>query len=253
MSVLHFTDEGSGFPLVFIHGYCESHSIWSAFVRPFTSDFRVICPDLPGFGKSPLLQPGFSIADVAREVWSLLDSCSVDRCYVTGHSLGGYVTMEMARQQPERLAGLCMFHSTAYPDDENKKANRSRVMEFVSKNGTPAFVQTLIPSLFADQGHPMANVLLTEARAIQPESIIEYARAMRDRPDTLSVYKTFTKPVLFFAGMKDTVISPQSIHEQALLLQNNLVVPLTEVAHMGMLEAAADTQSAMLKFLRMIQ
>ncbi len=249
MPILHFTDEGSGTPLVFIHGYCESHSIWSEFVRPFTNHYRVICLDLPGFGQSKL-PSSFTIPEITQTVWSFLDSIDVKTCFVVGHSLGGYITMEMANQQADRMEGFCMFHSTAYADDENKKLNRTKVMEFVAKNGTAPFVQTLLPSLFADPQHPMAEILLKEARNITPDAVIGYAGAMRDRSDTTKVYVSFSKPVLFFMGMKDTVILPESISEQAELLTVKMVCPLTEVAHMGMLEATSHTQSTLIRFLQ---
>ncbi len=250
MPNFNFTDEGSGQPLVFIHGYCESLRIWSEFVKPFAKEYRVICVDLPGFGKSGLPDGEFSIADIAHVVWELLTSLDVKTCFVVGHSLGGYVTLEMAGQQPDRVAGFCMFHSTAYADDETKKINRTKVMEFVAKNGTPAFVQTLIPSLFAIPNHTKIESLLEEARQINPATVIDYARAMRDRADRTKVYDTFSKPVLFFVGMKDRVISADSILKQTETLQNKIVHQLADVGHMGMLEAPTQTQSLLMNFLR---
>lgn len=253
MSTIHFTDEGGGTPLVFIHGYCESHTLWSEFVKPFAKEYRVICVDLPGFGKSPLLKNEFTIGDVAKSIWDFLDRIDVSTCFVTGHSLGGYVTLEMANQQPNRLTGFCLFHSTAYADDENKKLNRTKVMEFVEKNGTAPFVQTLIPSLFATPNHSMVESLLEEASTINPDTVIAYARAMRDRANMVKVYGTFSQPILFFAGMKDVVISPESISKQANLAHNKTVHQLEDVSHMGMLEAPITTQTMFLSFLNTYQ
>ena len=250
MPNFHFTDEGSGKPLVFIHGYCESLTIWTEFVRPFTKDYRVICIDLPGFGKSELPEAEFSIGDIARTVWDLLTSLGVKKCFIVGHSLGGYVTLEMAAQQPDRVGGFCLFHSTAYADDENKKLNRTKVMEFVAMNGTPPFVQTLIPSLFATPNHSMIESLLEEAKKISPKTVIGYARAMRDRADMTKIFDTFSSPILFLIGLKDSVIPPESIWKQAEKVQHKAVHELAEAAHMGMLESPATTQSILLDFLQ---
>lgn len=249
MKPLYYTDEGSGTPLVFIHGYCESLTIWSDFIKPFVDKYRVICVDLPGFGKSPLPKDEFSIAGIATIVWSFLDAMKIERCFVIGHSLGGYVSLELANQQPDRFLGFCLFHSTAYPDDETKKMNRTKVMEFVAKNGTPAFVQTLIPSLFENPQHQMVDKILREANEINPATIISYARAMRDRNDLTHVYSTFPQPVLFIGGLKDGVISPESITRQAKLASNKKVVMLDAVAHMGMMESPAKAQEELFSFL----
>lgn len=249
MSAIHFTDEGTGTPLVFVHGYCETHTLWLNFVRPFTKNYRVICIDLPGFGKSLLPSNEFTINEIAKSVWELLDTIHVKTCFVTGHSLGGYVMLEMAHQQPNRMHGFCMFHSTAYADDENKKLNRAKVMEFVAKNGTAPFVQTLIPSLFADPNHHAAKALLTEASQVDPKTVIAYARAMRDREDMTKVYAVFSKPILFFIGLKDAVIPPESIWGQAENAPQKRVHELPGVAHMGMLEAPAETERVLLDFL----
>lgn len=249
MSAIHFTDEGTGTPLVFIHGYCESHTLWMDFVKPFTKNYRVICIDLPGFGKSLLPPNEFTIGDIAKSIWALLDSIDVKTCFVVGHSLGGYVTLEMANHQPDRMQGFCLFHSTAYADDENKKFSRSKVMEFVARNGTSPFVQTLVPTLFADPNHRAVKALLSEAITVDPKTVIAYARAMRDREDMTKVYETFTKPILFFIGLKDGVIPPASIWKQAEKISHKRVHELVGVAHMGMLEASLETEKVLLDFL----
>jgi pimeloyl-ACP methyl ester carboxylesterase len=156
----------------------------------------------------------------------------------------------MAHQQADRMEGFCLFHSTAYADDETKKLNRTKVMEFVAKNGTQLFVQTLIPSLFAVSNHRNIESILEEANQINPRTVIGYARAMRDRADMTKVYPTFLHPILFFAGMKDSVIPPESITKQAAEARDKKIFYLEDVAHMGMLESPAATQSMLLDFLR---
>ena len=191
----------------------------------------------------------FSIGDIARAVWDLLTRLDIDTCFVVGHSLGGYVTLEMADQHPDRLSGFCMFHSTAYADDAPKKLNRTKVMEFVAKNGTPPFVQTLIPSLFATPKHAILESLLQEASQISPLTVIGYARAMRDRPDRTQVYVTFPNPILFFAGMKDSIIPLESIWKQSEIAHHKVVHELAGTAHMGMLEASMEAEKVLLNFL----
>jgi pimeloyl-ACP methyl ester carboxylesterase len=156
----------------------------------------------------------------------------------------------MADQQAYRMEGFCLFHSTAYADDENKKLNRTKVMEFVAKNGTPPFVQTLIPSLFSTPNNRNIEPILEEASQTNPKTVIGYARAMRDRADMTKVYPVFRHPILFFAGMKDSVIPPESITKQAAEARDEKIFYLEDVAHMGMLESPAATQSMLLDFLR---
>ena len=249
-SGIFYTDNGSGIPVVFLHGFCETHQIWQSFSSSLSENYRVICLDLPGFGQSKLLPTGFSIADVASNVISFLKGLKVESCVLVGHSLGGYVTLEMAHQQPEFVNGFCLFHSTAYPDSEEKKISRNKVIEFVTKNGVRPFTESFIPPLFYVQTNEQIATVVKMASNTPLETLIAYVKSMRDRPDRTNVLREFAKPILFIAGEKDAGISVESVQKQADLAQKATLLTLPNVAHMGMFENKQRTLGKVNEFLQ---
>jgi len=247
---IFYTDSGKGFPVVFIHGFCETHSIWDSFIVPVEKTYRVISIDLPGFGRSKFLKAPFSIDDVAEVVLSFLDSIDIKEFIVIGHSLGGYVTLAMAKQAPLRVKAFGLFHSTAFGDTPEKQLSRNKVIEFVEANGVEPFIKSFIPPLFYNQSSasipPVVDIALTTPK----ETLIEYTAAMRDRPERLAVLEGFKGNVLFIVGEKDGVFTPESIDQQVHLAPQSMVFKFKDVAHMGMFEAEEPTQQAVLTFLK---
>ncbi len=236
-----YTDQGKGFPVVLIHGFCETHEVWIRFAQHLSKDFRVISVDLPGFGKSKSLSEGFSIADAASKINELLVQLEIKKCVPIGHSLGGYVTLAMVKQQSSAFSGFGLFHSTAYADNEERKAARNKVVEFVSKNGVAAFIETFIPPLFYDKANVDIPFAVRMALQTKQETLIGYAKAMRDRPDLTSVIQNFKNPIAFIAGEKDTVIPADTLKKQAELATKPHLFVIQGAAHMGMFEREVET------------
>lgn len=244
-----YTDQGEGFPVILIHGFCETHEVWTRFAEKLSADFRVISVDLPGFGNSKSLPEGFSIADAAKKIIELLDALNIKKCVPIGHSLGGYVTLAMVRQQVNLFSGFGLFHSTAYADSDERKTARNKVIEFVTNNGVAAFIETFIPPLFHDKSNPDIPFAVKMALQTKQETLTGYAKAMRDRPDLTSVIQKFTNPIIFIAGEKDTVIPPDALEKQAKLAAKPDLHVIRETAHMGMFEKEAETLNLIGKFL----
>lgn len=244
-----YTDHGEGFPVILIHGFCETHEVWSRFGKQLANDFRVISVDLPGFGQSTPLPDNFSVADAASAIRKLLTSLKIKQCIPIGHSLGGYVTLAMVNQQPELFSAFGLFHSTAYADSDERKASRNKVIEFVTKNGVEPFIETFIPPLFYDKAHPDIPAAVKMALQTRQATLIGYAKAMRDRPDLTGVIQKFNKPIIFVAGEKDTVIPVETLQKQAKLATKSNLHIVRDAAHMGMFEKETDTVNLIHSFL----
>lgn len=235
MPSIYFEERGSGPDLVLIHGFCENRTIWDQFAASL-SGVHVVMPDLPGFGKSPLPPTPFSIEDAARTMLSWLDEMKFQRPVIIGHSLGGYVTLAMAHLQPKKFAGIGLFHSTAAPDSEEKKENREKVIEFVTRHGVEPFVETFVPGLFRMKNHHAIQSVHAIAMQTQKETLVAYAAAMRDRPDRREVLSTYSRPILLIAGKYDAIIPVDQSEAQVALMKHPQFCVLERAAHMGMFE-----------------
>lgn len=241
MTNLSVQRRGTGKPVILLHGFPMDNTVWNDFAEALSNHYTVFTPDLPGFGKSELLAPGFSIADVAERLSVWMTEENLVNCPVIGHSLGGYVALALVEKNPQAFSGLGLFHSTAYADNDEKKQSRTKALEFIDKNGVLAFTSNFIQPLFANPAHSAIQTVKRITEKASTESVTGYTLAMRDRPDLTQVLSDFKQPTLFLGGVKDGGIPAESIRKQAALSINPHVHILDDVAHMGMFEKPEET------------
>jgi pimeloyl-ACP methyl ester carboxylesterase len=249
MTTLFSQETGKGNPVLLLHGFPFHHAIWDDYAGRLSDDFRVICIDLPGFGKSPALKSPFTLEQVADKLLDFLQEKKLQRVNLVGHSLGGYVALAMVKKNSDAFSSLVMFHSTAYADSVEKKESRSKVVEFVKKNGPLPFSSGFIPPLFANPTHPAIEKVKQIASDASAEAVTDYTLAMRDRPDQIKTLENFKNPTLFLAGEKDPGIPVDSIRKQAAHCQKPEIHIFGSVAHMGMFEKPAETAAKIKGFL----
>lgn len=230
---------GKGIPIVFVHGFGEDSKIWEGQIEGLKNKFLVIAPDLPGSGKSS------QVGDVSMEAMAnwlkdLLDDLQVKNCILIGHSMGGYVSLAFAEKYSDRLIGLGLFHSTAYPDTEEKKTARRRSIEFIRDFGAGKFQEQAIPNLFSSsfkaKNTGKVQEIITRYTNVHAETLVKYYEAMILRPDRTEVLRNFSAPVLYLVGEQDNAVPLRHSLEQCHLPGLSYIHILNEAGHMGMLE-----------------
>ncbi|CAN5388009.1 alpha/beta hydrolase [soil metagenome] len=248
MASLFSKDQGSGPTLIFLHGFCETHKIWTDFTHPFADSFRVISPDLPGFGNSEMLQPPFTIDQVGESVANLLIQNEINGAVIIGHSLGGYVGLSLLQNYPQLVQGLVLFHSSVFADAPEKKENRNKIIEFVKKNGVQPFIDTFVPGLFFSKENDGIKQLHDIASTTTKDVLVNYTIAMRDRPDRSSVWSESAIPKLLIAGKEDTSVPIELSRKMSITGRNLKVLELNETAHMGFFEAKSECELIIKRF-----
>jgi pimeloyl-ACP methyl ester carboxylesterase len=106
-------DEGAGPALLLVHGWPETKRIWWRNIAPLAAaGFRVIAPDLRGFGESGVAPDGFEdVPSHSRDLAALLDALGVDACVPIGGDLGGAIIQDFSKRFPERVSRLVIFNS----------------------------------------------------------------------------------------------------------------------------------------------
>lgn len=241
---IRFRTLGLGTPILLIHGFGEDGSIFEP-LGEFLGTQHLICiPDLPGSGHSNL-PPELSIDSMASACLALMDQQAPQQPFIViGHSMGGYVALALAEQAPERIAGIGLFHSSAYADSEEKKTNREKSIAFIETHGGQEFLKTMIPGLFAPsfrEAQPHTVEHQTQLSfALRDSTLIAYYRAMMARPDRTTILREAKFPVLFIIGEQDQAVPAHAALEQAALPAKATVCLMEEVGHMGMIEAPAS-------------
>lgn len=243
MSSIHFFEIGSGQPLVLIHGYCETSRMWVEFAKSLSQEFRVICPDLPGCGNSPIEGDQISLEEVTVILEEWMDENQIENPIVIGHSLGGYVTLALLELMGHKLQAVGLFHSTAYADDQDKKDTRNRTITFLKKNGVEKFVTSFVPPLFPEnrRGELAQEIeqAIEEAKRCSLEGLIAFSGAMRDRKERTEVLNSFFGPKLMIAGTEDGAVKIEASRSLKSLFSH--YVELEGVGHMGMVEEREKT------------
>jgi pimeloyl-ACP methyl ester carboxylesterase len=126
---VHFEDQYFGAPwvepevIVLVHGIAESSQAWVQWVPILSRHFRVIRPDLPGFGASPV-PPGYSWSphEIAADLVGVMGSLGIPAFHLVGAKYGGTISMQLAADHPECVRTLCIFSSPIRRDLQDRAA-----------------------------------------------------------------------------------------------------------------------------------
>jgi 3-oxoadipate enol-lactonase len=98
--------------IVMIHGNSESSRAWTQWVPHVAGKYRVVRPDLPGFGASTAPEDyGFTANELAADIGRFLDALGIAACHLIGAKYGGSACMQLGSAEPHRLISLCLFGS----------------------------------------------------------------------------------------------------------------------------------------------
>lgn len=116
---VHLAEAGSGPPLVLLHGWPQHAEVWRRVVPLLADDYRLLMPDLRGFGSSAVPDGGYNPARFAEDAVALLDALGIARAGVIGHDWGGFAAYLLGLRHPDRVSGLVVCnapHPWAKPD-----------------------------------------------------------------------------------------------------------------------------------------
>jgi pimeloyl-ACP methyl ester carboxylesterase len=243
---------GSGKPVMLVHGFGEDGSVWNKQVEFLKDNYYLVVPDLPGSGRSEMVSD-MSIEGMAEVLHSIIHSENIDKWTVIGHSMGGYITLALAETYWNHVETFGLFHSTAFPDTEEKIQTRKKGIEFIKQHGAFEFLKTATPNLFSPNSKlQIPNSIedfLSGLASFSAEALIAYYNAMMKRPDRTTVLKKSEKPVLFIAGEHDNAIPLNDILKQCYLPEKSYFHLLKNSGHMGMMEETETVNRILADFL----
>lgn len=237
---------GKGAPLVLVHGFPLDHTAWQALVPSLEADFDLLLPDLRGFGQSDAPEGAYTVEQMATDLAGLLDALGIEKAYLAGHSMGGYVSLAFARLSPQRMLGLGLLGSQAAPDTAEGKAKRFTTAEQVAHQGVSA-VLGMAEKLSANSEHVLFFREIIQRQRLA--GLIGALNALAGRPDSLPLFSTFQFPVVLVHGLGDVLIPVERAREIKSAQPSVGLIELPGVGHSPALEALFETAEA-LKWLR---
>ena len=247
---------GSGLPVLMLHAWPLRSEMWAAQVNALAGRFRFIAVDFRGFGSSSAPDdPGvYSMETLAADAEAALDAAGVESAAVCGLSMGGYVTFELLRRNPERVAGIVLADTRAGADAPERVAQRTAQQQQIAEEGTERLVEDLV-----------GGALLSETTRSRKPDVVEHVRALADspaagyvgglealktRPDSTAQLTAIAVPTLVVVGEQDALAPPEiarSLHEH---IGGSEMVVVPEAGHLSNLESPDVFTGALARFLR---
>jgi len=252
---LAYDDHGSGTAVVLIHGFPLCRKMWRPQFNCLPdAGFRLVTPDLRGFGESDAPVGPYSIDLFADDMVELLDHLDIDRAVVGGMSMGGYVLFNLLERYPERITAACFLTTRANADDEAGRARRLQLAQEVMKFGPQAIADSFEQILFAGESLRERPKLVGEVygwmTGTDSRGLAGGLLAMRERKDYTPLLGSFTLPALAIGAEEDKAAPPEKAREIAAGIPGCRLCMIPQAGHMANLENPGAYNSCLREFLR---
>lgn len=257
MSSLAWQDVGAGPVVVLLHAFPCDHSMWEQQVPNLVeAGWRVLVPDLPGFGSSSLPAHAPSLTVVVDEIIAGLLERSIDRCVVAGLSVGGYLVMEWLRRRPEMLAAIVLCDTKGGADAQTAREARLGMAAAIDADTTRCadilrerVLPVIVGSTTARERPDVVATVVRWMEQAAPASVSWYQRAMAARPESLSSLTECALPVLIVWGDQDGMAPRDEQEAMLAALRDARLVVVPEAGHLTAIEAPSEVSTALVDFL----
>ncbi|MET8145836.1 alpha/beta hydrolase [Sphaerisporangium sp. NPDC005288] len=249
-----YDDEGEGAPLVLVHGHPFDRSMWAPQVAGLAGPaWRVIVPDLRGYGGSTVVLGITPLAVFARDIAALMDHLGVDEAVIGGLSMGGQIVLEFHRLFPGRVRGLVLADTFAQGETEEGRRTRNAMADRLLAEGMRPYAEEVLPKMVAPSTiatmPEVAAHVLRMMRDAPAEGAAAALRGRAERPDYSAMLAAVAVPALVVVGRHDEftpVADAEFMHRR---IPRSTLAVIEGAAHMPNLEAPAEFGRALDEFL----
>ncbi|WP_448316889.1 alpha/beta fold hydrolase, partial [Streptomyces sp. CO7] len=245
-----------GVPVLLVHGHPFDRSMWRPQAAALVAaGYRVILPDLRGYGASGVAPGVTGWRDYAEDLAALLRLAGVPRAVVAGLSMGGQIAMEFHRLHPERTAALVLADTSPVAETEEGRAWRNTLADRLLAEGMDGYAAEVLDRMITP-GHvtsmpEVAAHVSGMMRATVPAGAAAALRARAERPDYRDSLREARVPVLLLVGEEDTYTPVAEAEAMRKLVDDSRLVVVPDAGHLPNLEQPERFDAALLDFLRM--
>jgi pimeloyl-ACP methyl ester carboxylesterase len=216
---------------------------------------RIYAPQLPALWQlAPVMFPNHirdnTMAGIAKRI---LDEAP-KRFALAGHSMGGYIVLEMFRQAPERIARLALLSTSARPETPEASERRKGWIAETKAGG----YRGILERLYANFVHPkrandaaIRKIVMDMADDVGPERFIAQLEAIMSRADSRPLLETVKCPTLVLTSDTDNMVPNEFSHELAKGIGGAKLVVIPDCGHLPQLEKPDAMTDALRDWLRM--
>jgi 3-oxoadipate enol-lactonase len=254
---INLLDQGRGRPLLLVHGFPLDHTMWREQVSDLAKDFRVLAPDLRGFGQSSPITADDAVVTMAQfadDLAALLVAMNIAEPVIfCGLSMGGYIAWQFAARHAEKLGRLILCDTKAAADTKEAAENRHKLAAKVLAEGAQAAADAMLPKLFSKGALASEKPWVEETRQIilrtRPAAIAAALRGMAVREDFTARLAGIHVPTLVVCGAEDAISPPAEMRSIAAAIPGAEYAEIPAAGHMAPLEDPRGVTQALRKFL----
>ena len=248
--------EGSGPPILLLHGIAGTHTVWNDLIPGLAKEFLVLAPDLRGHGRTPAPPDSrFTFAEMAGDVMRLLDDQGVSSAHWVGLSGGALLALRTTLDQPERVRSLTMVSGAAYTD-AHTRAIADRWSETYAKEGPDRFALRLLKDLYypdwIEANLDFADALREQVKHQDFTPAVRWARSMATF-DERGRIASVARPTLIVQAMDDQVIDASHGRILRQSIPGAQIRILAETGHIVPVERPKELTEALRTFILSVE
>ena len=237
----HWSTRALAPAVLLVHAFPLDHRIWDAQIEALSASFRVLAPDLRGFGQSEVTGGRVGMPQFADDLAALLDALGIAApVALAGLSLGGYVALAFWQAYAHRLRALVLCDTRAAADPPEVAAGRSAAADRVLAEGAEFLAQSMLPRLLSPQTIQRRPEIVESIRgnilSHDPRGIAAAARGMAVRPDMTASLGRIRCPTLVLVGREDGVSPPGEMRAIAAAIPAARFVEIAGAGHLTAVE-----------------
>jgi pimeloyl-ACP methyl ester carboxylesterase len=218
--------------------------------------FRLVTPDLRGFGESDAPEGPYSMSLFADDIIALLDYLEIDRAVIGGMSMGGYILLNLLERYPERVVAACFITTRSTSDSDAAKAGRLAFLERMKRNGSRSVAELSTATLLAgetlERNPELVSTVYRWMTSVDLRGIEGALHALLDRKDYSNQLAYFDLPTLVIGADQDCAVQPEDLRILVEGLPNSELCVIPRAGHMANLEQPEAFNHCLLHFLRRV-
>jgi pimeloyl-ACP methyl ester carboxylesterase len=251
---VHISDSKKGDKtILLLHGYLETLYIFEEFADALQKEgYRVIMLDLPGHGLSGSNKEINTMEFCAGVVADVLKKNNIEKAWVAGHSMGGYIAQNCIKHYPDLFEGVILLNSTPFADSPEKRTDREREIELIRKSKLGNLAALSIPRMYAPANLRKFDEKIEETVEISethdPNGIVACIKGMMQREETKDVLAK-TEKAMFIFGTEDKFITEEIREKLIGEFPNVKAVVIPETGHNSFIEEPQKVLEAIENFI----
>ncbi len=240
-------------PVIFIHGFPFTHTMWESQVKELQDYFYIISYDQRGAGKSTALQGPFTLEHLVDDLFEVINKEKLEKPNVVGFSMGGYVALRAFERQPESFSSLVLANTKSGADDNKAKLKRYGSVVLLKIKGLAGYADEFSKIAFSPKTFESNVDLIKKIKdmilANNQQDVIKTIFALLGRTDTTASLSQIKVPTLILVGDSDqiTPLSVAQVLEAGITGSVLKIIP--ESGHMSPLENPKAFNESLKSFL----